>query len=132
MTGWRARWRGLSVRPNRGAFLDITLDYAFYALIPLKFAVHDSTGSGLPTTVLIASFVTCSSFLDFATIAERRGLSADDSWGQGHLLPRWADRTLRNHRGNRGNVSVFQRFPKLSGLFAAAFALTTVLRWHQG
>ena len=60
---------------DRGAFLDIALDFLFYASIPLAFAVADPAANGLPAAVLLASFVgTGSSFLAFAVLAERRGL----------------------------------------------------------
>ena len=60
---------------DRGAFLDIALDFLFYASIPLAFAVADPAANGLPAAVLLAAFVgTGSSFLAFAVLAERRGL----------------------------------------------------------
>ena len=58
---------------DRGAFLDISLDFAFYGLFPLGFALA-TPGNALPAAVLIASFfATGSSFLAFAVLAERRG-----------------------------------------------------------
>lgn len=66
-----------ATRPtDRGGFLDITLDFLFYAAIPLAFAIADPTANALPAAVLLASFIgTGSSFLAFATIAEKRGLT---------------------------------------------------------
>lgn len=62
---------------DRGAFLDIALDFVFYASIPLAFAVADPGANALPAAVLLAAFVgTGSSFLAFAVFAERRGLAA--------------------------------------------------------
>lgn len=61
---------------DRGGFLDITLDFLFYAAIPLAFAIADPTANALPAAVLLASFIgTGSSFLAFAAIAEKRGLT---------------------------------------------------------
>lgn len=61
---------------DRGGFLDITLDFLFYAAIPLAFAVADPAANALPAAVLLASFIgTGSSFLAFAAIAEKRGLT---------------------------------------------------------
>lgn len=58
-----------------GGFLDITLDFVFYAAIALAFAVADPAGNALAAAVLLASFVgTASSFLAFAVIAAKRGL----------------------------------------------------------
>ena len=63
---------------DRGAFLDITLDFLFYASIPLAFALADPVRNALPAGVLLAAFIgTGSSFLAFAVMAERRGLSSD-------------------------------------------------------
>jgi phosphatidylglycerophosphate synthase len=64
---------------DRGAYLDITLDFLFYASIPLAFAVADPQANALPAAVLLAAFVgTGSSFLAFAVLAERRGLKSED------------------------------------------------------
>jgi phosphatidylglycerophosphate synthase len=64
---------------DRGAFLDITLDFLFYASIPLAFAVADAGANALPAAVLLAAFMgTASSFLAFAVLAERRGLQSAD------------------------------------------------------
>ena len=58
-----------------GGFLDISLDFVFYASIPLAFAVADPGRNALAAAVLLASFVgTASSFLAFAVMAAQRGL----------------------------------------------------------
>jgi phosphatidylglycerophosphate synthase len=60
---------------DRGGFLDITLDFLFYAAIPLAFALADPANNALPAAVLLASFIgTGSSFLAFAAVAEKRHL----------------------------------------------------------
>ena len=60
---------------DAGGFLDITLDFLFYASIPLAFAVADPARNALPAAVLLAAFIgTGSSFLAFAVIAAQRGL----------------------------------------------------------
>jgi phosphatidylglycerophosphate synthase len=64
---------------DRGAFLDITLDFLFYASIPLAFAAVDPAANALPAAVLLAAFIgTGSSFLAFSVFAERRGLRSED------------------------------------------------------
>ena len=66
----------LTQATDAGGFLDITLDFLFYASIPLAFAVADPARNALPAAVLLAAFVgTGSSFLAFAVIAAQRGLS---------------------------------------------------------
>lgn len=63
---------------DRGAFLDIVLDFLFYASIPLAFAISHPAERALPAAVLLAAFIgTGSSFLAYAALAERRGLRSD-------------------------------------------------------
>lgn len=63
---------------DRGAFLDITLDFVFYASVPLAFAVLDPPANALAAALLLAAFIgTGASFLAFAVLAERRGLASD-------------------------------------------------------
>lgn len=62
---------------DRGGFLDITLDFLFYAAVPLAFALADPPANALPAAVLLAAFMgTGSSFLAFAVVAEKRGLAS--------------------------------------------------------
>lgn len=69
---------------DRGAFLDITLDFLFYASIPLAFAVADPAANALPAAVLLAAFIgTGSSFLAFSALAGKRGLSSAAYPGKG-------------------------------------------------
>ena len=64
---------------DRGGFLDIALDFIFYASIPLAFAFADPARNALPAAALLAAFIgTGSSFLAFATIAAKRGMSSSD------------------------------------------------------
>lgn len=67
----------LSQPTDRGAFLDIALDFLFYASIPLAFALADPTRNALAAAVLLAAFIgTSSSFLTFAVLAAKRGLQS--------------------------------------------------------
>lgn len=69
----------LGTPTDRGAFLDITLDFLFYAGVPLAFALADPPANALPAAVLLAAFIgTGSTFLAFAVLAERRGLASSD------------------------------------------------------
>jgi phosphatidylglycerophosphate synthase len=70
---------------DRGAYLDIALDFLFYASIPLAFAIAEPAANALPAAVLLAAFIgTGSSFLAYAILAERRGLAP--SPGKGFLF----------------------------------------------
>ena len=59
-----------------GGYLDITLDFVFYGAIPLGFVIYDPAANGLAGAALIFSFyVNGASFLAYAIVAEKRGLS---------------------------------------------------------
>jgi len=62
---------------DRGAFLDITLDFLFYASVPLAFALADPAANALAAAVLLAAFIgTGASFLAFAALAGQRGIKS--------------------------------------------------------
>ncbi len=61
---------------DRGAFLDISLDFLFYSGVVLGFALADPERNSLAAAFLIFSFVgTGSSFLAYAIMAERRSIA---------------------------------------------------------
>ncbi len=65
---------------DQGGFLDITLDFLFYASIPLAFAIADREANALAASVLLAAFIgTGSSFLAFAIIAAKRQMKPADA-----------------------------------------------------
>jgi phosphatidylglycerophosphate synthase len=123
----------LTTPTDRGAFLDIALDFVFYALFPLGFALFDPAGNALPAAVLIAGFVgTGSSFLAFSVIAERRGLTAADYPSKGIYY-------LGGLTEGAETIAVFAAFclfptafPVLAYVFAAACAVTMLTRWMMG
>lgn len=118
---------------DRGAFLDIALDFVFYALFPLGFALADPGRNALAAAVLITAFVgTGSSFLAFAAIAAKRGQTAAAYPAKGIYY-------LGGLTEGFETIAVFVAmtlapalFPGLAWLYAAACGLTTLLRWHQG
>jgi phosphatidylglycerophosphate synthase len=64
---------------DRGGFLDITLDFLFYASIPLGFAWAAPVTNGVAAATLLASFIgTGCSFLAFAVMAAKKDLQATD------------------------------------------------------
>lgn len=118
---------------DRGAFLDIALDFAFYALVPFGFALADPAANALSASALVAAFVgTGSSFLAFATIAAKRGLTA----------PRYPQKGIHYLGGlteGGETIAVFALmclfpawFPVLAWGFAGLCAMATVLRWRAG
>ena len=62
---------------DRGAFLDSVFDFLFYSAIPLAFAFAAPEQNALAAAALIYSFVgTCCSFLAFAVLAAKRGITS--------------------------------------------------------
>ncbi len=62
---------------DQGGFLDIALDFLFYASIVLAFAFSDPARNALPAAVLLAAFMgTSTSFLAFAVMAAKRGMTS--------------------------------------------------------
>ncbi len=123
----------LTAPTDRGAFLDITLDFLFYAAFPLGFAVAAPEVNALPAAILIASFIgTGASFLAFSIIAERRGLAASDYPSKGIYY-------LGGLTEGAETIALFAAFclwpagfPILAYLFAAACLLTTFTRLYAG
>lgn len=72
LDGALARIQGIT---DAGGFLDISLDFLFYSLIPFGFAVAVPEQNALAAAFLIFSFIgTGSSFLAFAVMANKRGI----------------------------------------------------------
>ncbi len=68
----------ITSKTDRGGFLDIVLDFIFYSSVPFAFALADPFENALAAAFLIFSFIgTGCSFLAYAIIAEKRGLSTD-------------------------------------------------------
>ena len=123
----------LTTPTDRGAFLDIALDFMFYGLFPLGFAIYNPTTNALPAAVLIASFIgTGSSFLAFSIIAEKRGISSNayptkGIYYLGGLTEGFETIALF------GAMCLFpSAFPFLAYGFAFLCAITTFTRWMAG
>lgn len=114
---------------DRGAFLDITLDFLFYSAIPLAFALANPVENALAAAILIYSFVgTGCSFLAFAILAEKRGLSSA-------IYPRKGFYYLGGLTEATETILVFMLmclmphwFPILAYGFAALCLVTTITR----
>ncbi len=123
----------LTQATDAGGFLDIALDFLFYASIPLAFAVADPAHNALPAAVLLATFIgTGSSFLAFAVIAAQRGLKNLD-------VPDKSFYFLGGLTEATETLACFaamcfwpQHFATLAYGFAALCALTTVTRIGWG
>ncbi|MEZ5840916.1 MAG: CDP-alcohol phosphatidyltransferase family protein [Hyphomicrobiales bacterium] len=62
-------------KTDRGGYLDIVLDFAFYGAVPLAFILADPARNAVAGAALLLAFhVNGASFLGFAAIAARRGI----------------------------------------------------------
>ncbi|CAM2925789.1 CDP-alcohol phosphatidyltransferase family protein [Vibrio neptunius] len=72
LDGALARRQGIT---DAGGFLDISLDFLFYSLIPFGFVVANPEQNAVAGAFLIFSFIgTGCSFLAFAVMAGKRGI----------------------------------------------------------
>ncbi|OJF67956.1 hypothetical protein BK026_03700 [Alteromonas sp. V450] len=118
---------------SAGGFLDICLDFLFYASIPLAFGIANPEEWGIPAMVLLATFIgTGSSFLAFAIAAEKFQIDR----------PQFANKSFYYMQGlteGTETILVFlafciwpQYFAMLAYVFAAACAVTVVTRIAGG
>lgn len=63
-------------KTDLGGYLDIVFDFVFYAAVPLGFVLYDPAANGIAGAVLLAAFyINGATFLAFAAVAARWGLS---------------------------------------------------------
>jgi phosphatidylglycerophosphate synthase len=118
----------VSAATDRGGFLDIVFDFAFYGAVPLAFALREAADA-LPAAVLLFAFyVNGASFLAYAAIAAKRRLETQ-SRGEKSIYF-----TAGLAEGTE-TIAVFAAmclfpaaFPWLAYGFAAMCALTTISR----
>lgn len=128
--GALARISGTS---ERGAYLDISLDFVFYATVPLAFAIQAPDANALAAAVLLAAFVvTGTSFLAFAVMAEKRGLKST-------AYPSKSFYYLGGLTEGTETILCFlamclwpQHFAALAYVYAALCALTSATRLYAG
>jgi phosphatidylglycerophosphate synthase len=118
---------------DQGGFLDISLDFLFYAAIPLAFAFANPAVNALPAATLLAAFLgTGSTFLAFAVIAEKRGMHSSN-------LPDKSFYFLGGLTEATETISVFvamciwpQHFAVLAYGFAVLCCITIATRIYWG
>jgi phosphatidylglycerophosphate synthase len=118
---------------DRGGFLDVSLDFLFYPAIPLAFAIADPARNALAAATLLAAFVgTGTSFLAFAVIAARRGLTNAS-------YPNKSFYFLGGLTEATETLAFFvamclwpAQFPRLAWVFAAMCAVTIATRVYWG
>ncbi|KXJ60346.1 MAG: hypothetical protein AXW14_12815 [Alteromonas sp. Nap_26] len=118
---------------SAGGYLDICLDFLFYAAIPLAFGIANPADWGAPALVLLATFIgTGSSFLAFAIAAEKFQIDR----------PQFANKSFYYMQGlTEGSETIFvfvafcvwpNYFPVLAYVFAGACMITVVTRIAGG
>ncbi|MGC3874001.1 CDP-alcohol phosphatidyltransferase family protein [Halomonas sp. GXIMD04776] len=118
---------------DAGGFLDIGLDFVFYATVVLGFALADPGANAMAATLLLVAFVgTGSSFLAFAIMAAKHGLER----------PHFTHKAFFYLDGlTEGTETILafvafclwpEHFPVLAIIFAAACIITTMTRLWGG
>ncbi|WP_032096546.1 MULTISPECIES: CDP-alcohol phosphatidyltransferase family protein [unclassified Alteromonas] len=118
---------------SAGGYLDICLDFLFYASVPLAFGIANPSEWGIPAVVLLATFIgTGSSFLAFAVAAEKFNIDR----------PQFANKSFYYMQGlteGTETIAVFlafciwpNHFPIMAYCFAAACFVTIVTRISGG
>lgn len=118
---------------SAGGYLDITLDFLFYAAIPLGFILANPAQNAIAGALLLAAFIgTGSSFLAFAIAAERFELDK----------PQFKYKSFYYLNGlteGTETIAFFvafclwpQHFVILASIFAAACAITIFTRIYGG
>ncbi|SDL40065.1 Phosphatidylglycerophosphate synthase [Franzmannia pantelleriensis] len=131
LDGALARHTGRS--SDAGGFLDIGLDFVFYAAVVLGFALADPATNALAAALLLFAFIgTGTSFLAFAIMAAKHQLER----------PRFASKAFYYLHGlTEGTETVLafvlfclfpQHFALLASLFALACLITTATRLWGG
>lgn len=119
----------LTQATDLGAFLDIALDFLFYASIPLAFVLANPVQNGLAGALLIYSFIgTGCTFLAYAVLAAKRGETST-------AYPQKGIYYLGGLTESTETIAVFVLmcvfpawFTELACVFAAMCAITTAVR----
>ncbi|MBB1442110.1 CDP-alcohol phosphatidyltransferase family protein [Pseudoalteromonas sp. NZS71] len=118
---------------SAGGFLDITLDFLFYAAIPLGFILANPEQNAIAGSLLLATFIgTGSSFLAFAIAAEKFKLEKPQfKYKRFYYLNGLTEGTE--------TIALFiafciwpQHFAVMASIFAIACGITIFTRIHGG
>lgn len=123
----------LNTPSDRGAYLDIACDFLFYASVPFGFALANPAENALPAAALLFAFMgTACSFLAFAVLAAKRGMTS-------LAYPQKGFYYLGGLTESTETMAVFALmclkpmwFAPLAWGFAALCALTTATRMVAG
>lgn len=118
---------------SAGGFLDITLDFLFYAAIPLGFILANPEQNAIAGSLLLATFIgTGSSFLAFAIAAEKFKLEKPQFKYKSFYY-------LNSLTEGTETIALFiafciwpQHFAVMASIFAIACGITIFTRIHGG
>ncbi|MGE3289784.1 MAG: CDP-alcohol phosphatidyltransferase family protein [Geminicoccaceae bacterium] len=118
---------------DRGAFLDIALDFVFYSAVPFGFALAEPEANAVAASALLLGFMgTGSSFLAFAILAQKRGLTST-------AFPHKGIYYLGGLTEGAETIAAFaamclfpQHFAVLAWIFSGLCVVTTLTRWWWG
>jgi phosphatidylglycerophosphate synthase len=118
---------------DRGAFLDIALDFFVYAAMPLGFAVWRPETNALPAAFLLASFVANgSAFLAFSILAEKRGMKTTRQGQKSIYYPAGTAEGFETIAFMAAFCLFPTHFPILALIFAALCWISAVCRLVLG
>ena len=117
---------------DRGAFLDIALDFLFYGAIPLGFSLADPARNALAAAVLLFSFIgTGSSFLAASVIAGKRNMTSP-KFRKGIFFTTGLMEGFETALVFALMCVLPSYFPTIAYVFAALCLITTLLRLLNG
>jgi phosphatidylglycerophosphate synthase len=117
---------------DRGAFLDIALDFLFYGAIPLGFCLADPARNAPAAAILLFSFIgTGSSFLAVSVIAGKRNMEARH-FQKGIFFIAGLMEGFETALCFTLMCVLPSHFPLIAYVFAALCLLTTVVRLING
>ncbi|WP_428773907.1 CDP-alcohol phosphatidyltransferase family protein [Vibrio sp.] len=130
LDGALARIQGIT---DAGGFLDISLDFLFYSLVPFGFVLANPEANAVAGAFLIFAFIgTGSSFLAFAVMASKQGIEN----------PVYRNKSLYYMGGlTEGTETILcfiaicllpNHFALIAYLFGAACWITTLTRIYSG
>ena len=119
-----------TTRPTEfGGYLDIVLDFVFYGAVPLGFVVADPVANGLAGAALLFSFyVNGASFLAYAAVAERIGLSTDVRGGKSIYFTTGLAEATETYIAFAAACIFPARFAPIAWVFAVLCIYTAVSR----
>lgn len=112
-----------------GGYLDIVLDFIFYGAVPLGFVFADPGANGLAGAALLFSFyANGASFLAYASLAARRGMSTDVRGGKSVYFTTGLAEATETYIAFAAFCLFPRHFPVMAWVFAVLCIYTALSR----